>query len=62
MPDIVVHLKVTTEFPSTWRHITLLKAMEGAYTLWCQLEDTVLLISTLLLFDPVLFPKYEADY
>ena len=29
-------------------------------TLWCQLEDTVLLIGTLLLFDPVLFPKYEA--
>ena len=28
-------------------------------TLWCQLEDTVLLIGTLLLFDPVLFPKYE---
>jgi len=23
-------------------------------------EDTVLLIGTLLLFDPVLFPKYEA--
>ena len=31
-----------------------------AYTLWCQLEDSVLLIGTLLLFDPVLFPKYEA--
>ena len=29
-------------------------------TLWFQLEDTVLLIGTLLLFDPVLFPKYEA--
>ena len=29
-------------------------------TLWCQLEDTVLLIGTLLLYDPVLFPKYEA--
>ena len=29
-------------------------------TLWCQLEDTVLLIDTFLLFDPVLFPKYEA--
>ena len=28
-------------------------------TLWFQLEDTVLLIGTLLLFDPVLFPKYE---
>ena len=30
------------------------------YTLWCQLEDTILLIGTLLLFDPILFPKYEA--
>ena len=29
-------------------------------TLWFQLEDMVLLIGTLLLFDPVLFPKYEA--
>ena len=29
-------------------------------TLWFQIEDTVLLIGTLLLFDPVLFPKYEA--
>ena len=29
-------------------------------TLWCQLEDMVLLIGTVLLFDPVLFPKYEA--
>ena len=29
-------------------------------SLWFQLEDTVLLIGTLLLFDPVLFPKYEA--
>ena len=29
-------------------------------TLWCQLQATVLLIGTLLLFDPVLFPKYEA--
>ena len=29
-------------------------------TLWCQLEDTVLLIGTLLKLDPVLFPKYEA--
>ena len=29
-------------------------------TLWCQCQDTVLLISTLLLFDPVLFPKHEA--
>ena len=28
-------------------------------TLWCQLEDTVLLIGTLLLLDPILFPKYE---
>ena len=32
----------------------------SAGTLWCQLEDTVLLIGTLLLFDPVLFPKFEA--
>ena len=30
------------------------------HTLWFQLEDTVLLIGTLLLFDTVLFPKYEA--
>ena len=30
------------------------------HTLWCQLDDSVLLIGTLLLFDPVLFPKYEA--
>ena len=30
------------------------------HTLWCQLEDTVLLMGTLLLFNPVLFPKYEA--
>ena len=30
------------------------------FTLWFQLEGTVLLIGTLLLFDPVLFPKYEA--
>ena len=29
-------------------------------TLWFQLEDTVLLIGTLLIFDPVLFPIYEA--
>ena len=29
-------------------------------TLRFQLEDTVLLIGTLLLFDPALFPKYEA--
>ena len=29
-------------------------------TLWFQLEDTVLLMGTLLLFDLVLFPKYEA--
>ena len=29
-------------------------------TLGFQLEDTVLLIGTFLLFDPVLFPKYEA--
>ena len=29
-------------------------------TLWCQLKDTVLLIGTLLLFDPVVFPNYEA--
>ena len=28
-------------------------------TLWFQLEDTVLSIGTLLLFDPILFPKYE---
>ena len=28
-------------------------------TLWFQLEDTVLLIDTLLLFDPVLLPIYE---
>ena len=35
---------------------------KGSYysNLWCQLEDTVLLIGTLLLFGPVLFPKYEA--
>ena len=31
----------------------------GLSTLWFHLEDTVLLISTLLLFDPILFPKYE---
>ena len=31
-----------------------------ACTLWCQLEDTVQLIGTLLLLDPILFPKYEA--
>ena len=30
------------------------------FTLWFQLEDTVLLIGTLLLFDPILFPIYEA--
>ena len=29
-------------------------------TLWCHLEDTVLLIGTVLLFSPILFPKYEA--
>ena len=29
-------------------------------TLWFQLQDTVLLIGTFLLFDPVLFPIYEA--
>ena len=29
------------------------------YTLLFQLEDTVLFISTFLLFEPVLFPKYE---
>ena len=28
-------------------------------TLWFHLEDTVLLIDALLLFDHVLFPKYE---
>ena len=28
-------------------------------TLWFQIEDTVLLIGTLLLFDPVLFSLYE---
>ena len=28
--------------------------------LWFQLEDTVLLFGTLLLFDPALFPKHEA--
>ena len=36
------------------------KEYSGTPTLWCQLEDSVLLIGTLLLFDPVLFPKYEA--
>ena len=30
-----------------------------ANTLWVQLEDTVLLIGTLLLFDPALFPIME---
>ena len=29
-------------------------------TLWCHLEDTVLLFGTVLLFSPKLFPKYEA--
>ena len=29
-------------------------------TFWFQLEDMVLLIGTLLLFDPALFPIYEA--
>ena len=29
-------------------------------TLWFQLEDTVLLFGTFLLFDPLLFPMYEA--
>ena len=33
---------------------------EHICTLWSQLKDTVLLIGTLLLFDPVLFTKYEA--
>ena len=32
----------------------------SVFTLWFQLEDTGLLIGTLLLFDPVLFPIYEA--
>ena len=36
------------------------KCQNTPCTLWCQLEDTVLLIGTLLLFDPVVFPKYEA--
>ena len=34
-------------------------AKNTSITLWCQIEDTVLLIGTLLLFDPVLFTKYE---
>jgi len=28
------------------------------FTLWFQLEDTIPLINTLLLFDPVIFQKY----
>ena len=41
-------------------YFTLSLATLSTYTLWCQLEVTVLLIGTLLLFDPVLFLKYEA--
>ena len=28
-------------------------------TLWCHLEDTVLLIGTVLLFSPIFSPKYK---
>ena len=34
--------------------------VNSGYTLWFQSEDTVLLIGTFLLFDPVLFPIYKA--
>ena len=36
--------------------LTLQNVRNNSSTLWFQLEDTVLLIGTLLLFDPVLFP------
>ena len=32
---------------------------EKLLTLWFHLEDTVLLFGTVLLFSPILFPKYE---
>ena len=53
MPVAAEQLAATTKgtAPST---------QAAATTLWFQLEDTVLLIGTLPLFDPVLFPIYEA--
>ena len=43
-----------------WMILLLVEILFILFTLWCQLEDSVLLIGTLLLFDPVLFPNYEA--
>ena len=37
-----------------------LKFLAAAITLWFQLEDMVLLIGTLVFFDPILLPIYEA--
>ena len=57
LADVVLLNKIDMVPSSTG---VLTNTMSLQFTLWCQLEDTVLLIGTLLLFVPVLFPKYEA--